>query len=424
MLFIYGSLGLGGIETFFMRIAKERFKQGLSTSILLMGNPDRNNSKLLMEVEKYAEVIYPEQLFFNILGLVRISPMLLPIKRKYLRKVLMKTNQIHVFDGMHALLGYRLSRAIGGEGVPITIGFYHYIKYLWGGNRVAFHERVNRRFVFDYLPQQSLLFFSKGNRDLYIKHKKNNFIDANTFRLGVVDKKEVEISGKLNKPLKIVAIGRFVEFKTYNIYMIDVVNSLVMKGYKVQFDIFGDGPLKQHMQDKIQCLGMTECVHLKGVLDYSKFDETVMQYDLFIGSGTAIIQSSALGVPSIVGVENVLEPKTYGYFSDVSDYEYNLKGLHLPLIPVENLIEKLINVDEDARLNLKQCHLESVEMFTNEACQKAMDDLKNIEMPNHPFIYNIFLYELSRVIDKINIKYNKNHPRRTQFEDFRKMSEN
>ncbi|MBH0077827.1 hypothetical protein I6F48_20185 [Pseudoalteromonas sp. SWYJ118] len=422
MLFIYGSLGLGGIETFFMRIAKERFQLGLTTSILLMGNPDRNNSKLLMEVEKYAEVIYPNQLFFNILGLARISPLLLPIKRNRLREVLEKTNQIHVYDGMHALLGYRLSRVMGKK-LPVTIGFYHYIKYLWGGDRVAWHERVNRKFVFDYLPQQSLLFFSKGNRDLYIKHKKNNFVNANTFRLGVVDKKEVKISGKLNKPLRIVAIGRLVEFKTYNFYMIDVVKSLVVKGYKVQFDIYGDGPLRQQIQGKIEQLGMAEFVHLNGTLDYSKFDETVMQYDLFIGSGTAIIQSSALGVPSIVGVENVIEPKSYGYFGNVSEYEYNLKGLNLPLLSVENLIEELINADEAVRFNLKQCHLESVEMFTNEACQKSMDDLKNIEMPNHPYLYSMFLYEFSRITDTINIKYNKNHPRRTQFEDFRRISE-
>ena len=355
MLFIYGSLGLGGIETFFMRIAKERFQLGLTTSILLMGNPDRNNSKLLMEVEKYAEVIYPNQLFFNILGLARISPLLLPIKRNRLREVLEKTNQIHVYDGMHALLGYRLSRVMGKK-LPVTIGFYHYIKYLWGGDRVAWHERVNRKFVFDYLPQQSLLFFSKGNRDLYIKHKKNNFVNANTFRLGVVDKKEVKISGKLNKPLRIVAIGRLVEFKTYNFYMIDVVKSLVVKGYKVQFDIYGDGPLRQQIKGKIEQLGMAEFVHLNGTLDYSKFDETVMQYDLFIGSGTAIIQSSALGVPSIVGVENVIEPKSYGYFGNVSEYEYNLKGLNLPLLSVENLIEELINADEAVRFNLKQCH--------------------------------------------------------------------
>ena len=52
-----------------------------------------------------------------------------------------------------------------------------------------------------------------------------------------------------------------------------------------------------------------------------------------------------------------------------------------------------------------------------------MDDLKNIEMPNHPYLYSMFLYEFSRITDTINIKYNKNHPRRTQFEDFRRISE-
>jgi hypothetical protein len=309
-----------------------------------------------------------------------------------------------------------------GKNIPITIGFYHYINYIWGGNKVAMHERVNREFIFQYLPSQSLLFFSEGIRKLYTKHKRIDFSNANTFRMGVVDRKNPQISGALNQSIKIVAIGRLVEFKTYNLYMLHVVKNLLGKGFNVQFDIYGDGPLEQVIQNEITSLNLNN-VHLKGSLDYLKFDETVAQYDLFVGSGTAVIQAASLGVASIVGVENVVEPKTYGYFNAVHQYEFNIKGHDLPLISVEKLITEFIQMSEVNRLKLKNSHLECIDNFTNDTCQKLMDGLKHIEMPQQIFKYNPWIYELSRTIDQINIKFNSKHPRRTQFEDFRKLSE-
>ena len=59
MLFIYGALPVGGIETFFVRMAKERFKKKLSTSILLLSKPEQSNNELLSEIKKYANVIFP-----------------------------------------------------------------------------------------------------------------------------------------------------------------------------------------------------------------------------------------------------------------------------------------------------------------------------------------------------------------------------
>lgn len=422
MLFIYGTLSVGGIETFFVRMAKERNKIGLPTSILLLSKPEASDKELLNEMRQNAEVFFSEDVFLFGSVFSRKFPLLSPVKKKVLNDLFKRVDQIHVFDGMHALLGYRLSK-LADKNIPITVGFYHYIKYLWGGDRVAHFEKLNRKFVFEYLPQEALMMFSEGNRQLYAKHKNMSFDQAQTFRLGVVDKKKVKLSGKLNASLKIVAVGRLVEFKTYNFYMLDVLNSLKAKGIPVRFDIYGDGPLKGQLQEKIDKLDLNELVCLKGTLKYSRFDSVVSQYDLFIGSGTAIIQAASLGVPSIVGVENVVQPKTYGYFSDVHQYEYNLKGLSLPLISVEKMIEDYFTMNESERYQLKKAHLDAIEPFTNESCQKSMDALKEIKMPEKPFKFNRWVYELSRVIDRINMKLNERHPRLTQFEYLKKIEE-
>ena len=418
MLFIYGALPVGGIETFFMRMAKERHRLGLHTSILLLSLPYESDPELLNEMKKYANVLFPDDIFLNFGKFTRRLPLLVPVKKRALERALKSVDQIHASDGMHALLGYRLSNMLN-KNITITVGFYHYIKFLWGGDNVAWHEKVNRRFIFDFLPEESLLFFSEGNRQLYIKHKRKKLTDANTFRLGVIDKKNIKVSGEVNLPIKIVAIGRLVDFKTYNFYMIKVLKNLKTKGFNVQFDIYGDGPLKAQIADEINKAGLSDSIHLKGTLDYLKFDETVSNYNLFIGSGTAIIQAAALGLPSIVGVENVIEAETYGYFSDVNQYEYNLKGLDLEMISVEAIIEDYINMNTQQRKTLISSHLKCIDSFTNESCQKSMDELKYIAMPAKKLKYNRWLYEFSRILDRVSMRFNKRHPKLTQFEDFK-----
>ena len=417
MLFIYGALPVCGIETFFMRMAKERHRLGLHTSILLLSLPHESDPELLNEMKKYANVLFPDDIFLNFGKFTRRLPLLVPVKKRALERALKSVDQIHASDGMHALLGYRLSNMLN-KNITITVGFYHYIKFLWGGDNVAWHEKVNRRFIFDFLPEESLLLFSEGNRQLYIKHKRKKLTYANTFRLGVIYKKNIKVSGEVNLPIKIVAIGRLVDFKTYNFYMIKVLKNLKTKGFNVQFDIYGDGPLKAQMADEINKAGLSDSIHLKGTLDYLKFDETVSNYNLFIGSGTAIIQAAALGLPSIVGVENVIEAETYGYFSDVNQYEYNLKGLDLEMISVEAIIEDYINMNTQQRKTLISSHLECIDSFTNESCQKSMDELKYIAMPAKKLKYNRWIYEFSRILDRVSMRFNKRHPYLTRFEDF------
>ena len=419
MLFIYGALPVGGIETFFMRMAKERHRLGLHTTILLLSLPHESNPELLNEMKKYANVLFPDDIFLNLGKFTRRLPLLVPVKKRALERILENVDQIHASDGMHALVGYRLSNMLN-KNIIVTVGFLSLHKVFVGRVMVLLGmKKLIANLYLIFYPEKSLLFFSEGNRQLYIKHKRKKLTDANTFRLGVIDKKDIKVSGEVNLPIKIVAIGRLVDFKTYNFYMIKVLKNLKTKGFNVQFDIYGDGPLKAQIADEINKAGLSESIHLKGTLDYLKFDETVSNYNLFIGSGTAIIQAAALGLPSIVGVENVIEAETYGYFSDVNQYEYNLKGLDLEMISVETIIEDYINMNTQQRKALISSHLECIDSFTNESCQKSMDELKYITMPAKKLKYNRWIYEFSRILDRVSMRFNKRHPKLTQFEDFK-----
>ena len=422
MLFIYGSLPVGGIETFFVRMAKERSRLGLPTSVLLLSGVEISDAKLLQELQKYADVYFLDDVYVTVPFFTQRFPLLAPLKKKALRQYFASVDHIHVTDAMHALVAQRLLRALG-KNAPISVGVYHYIKYLWGGDKVAEYEKINRKFVFEYLPKALLLLFSDGNRELYEKHKNIDLSACQTFRLGVVDKKVLKMEGEMRPPLHMVAVGRLVEFKTYNFYMLDVIKDLGEKGFQVHFDIYGDGPLRQELECKITERGLQDQVRLKGTLDYLQFDEVVAKYDIFIGSGTAIIQAASLGVPSIVGVENFAKPLTYGYFCDVYQHEYNVKGLELPLLSVEALLERYITMESAQRMMLKKRHQEAIEGFTNQSCQNSLDELKNIPMPQKRFKFSLIRYEVSRTLDWITMKLKKTHPRLNRYDEFKNLNE-
>ncbi len=409
MLFIYSALALGGIETFFVRMARERYGHGLVTKILLLRGPEKSDPELLQEMRRYAEIYFVKDVFYGFPAFSSLFPLIAPVKKQKIRKIFAGISQVHAFSGVHVLLGYRLAEVVNAR-VPVTVGFYHYLRYAWGGIRLPYHEIVNRKFIFNYLPKPCLLFFSDDTKKFYERYRGESLEGSKTFRLGVVDQKNVFIDGGLKKPLKIVTVGRFVDFKTYNLYMLRVVRSLLDQGKEVIFDLYGYGPLKPEMEALVQELNLQSVVSFKGPLPYSQFDDTVCQYDLFVGSGTAIIQASALGVPSIVGVENTLQPKTYGYFSDIYHLEYNMKGLSIPMKSVEDLVSEHLSLDRERVFELKNRHVQSAEVFTNELCQCNFDRLKNVSMPLSQFRYSRIFYTISWFFDKTFAYLNASHP--------------
>jgi hypothetical protein len=417
MLFIYSALVIGGIETFFVRMAKERNSKGLKTTILLLYPKEKSNPELLSEISKYANVIFYTQLFKGPSVFGRLFPLITPFKKRTLKKLLIDVDQIHGFIGKHVLLGHRLSLMTENK-VPVTIGFYHYLRYAWPAPKLAYHERINRKFAFDYLPSESLLFFSEECKSFNEGRAGKELPGAHTFRLGVVDEKDITLSGESKTPLKIVAVGRLVEFKTYNLFMLNVVKELKDRGINTIFDIYGYGDLKTKIQQRIRELKLENNVFLKGSIEYSKFDCVVSKYDLFIGSGTAIIQASSLGVPSIVGVENLDVPKTYGFFSEVYQHEYNMKGLNLTLVPILPLIMQYVNYSDEERFYLKAKHKNSMVDFTNKSCQENMDALKLIEIPENPLNYTPLIYEISWAMDMLIAFLNSNHPFRKRHREF------
>jgi len=406
MLFIYGCLGLGGIETFFVRIAKDRYSRGLETKIILR-YPEKSNPELLREMRLYAKVFNYADIFRAPNSLMFFK-LICPIKKKPLQTLLTGISQIHVFQGDDALLADRLKRH-GNCNVPITVGFYHYVHYLWGGDDIPYCEKINRKYVLEYLPKKSLMMFSQDNIALYEKHYGSDFSNANTFSIGVIDTKNSTTSTLIrNDMVRICAVGRLVDFKTYNYHLINVIKKLTDNSFKVQLDIFGDGPTRASLESEIHAQNLTGIVNLKGSFDYSLFDEVVKNYDVFVGTGTAIVQASALGIPSITAIDHAKDASSYGYFYKIHNRQYGRSGLNIKHENMYDLIEKYCVSSNEEIIDLRQKHSDCTESFIIKNSVHNIEKLNLVEVPILDFPrFSVVRYEVSRLISKIKAKFNR-----------------
>ena len=128
--------------------------------------------------------------------------------------------------------------------------------------------------------------------------------------------------------LKLVSIGRFVDFKTYNLTLIDVVHKLCLQGYSVSLDFIGDGPLKSQMESLIYKYQMSSRIKILPPISKQHFFSTLQNYDIFIGSGLAVMEASAFGMLAIPAIEyKYADCVSYGYigsFNSLSLFEPNL----------------------------------------------------------------------------------------------------
>ena len=361
MLIIYPALPIGGIETQFLRLVKFRSSLGLKTKVLLLLGYEYSNQKLLEDVRQYAEVYTLSDIvrFFNFNLLGRWSyhlSLLAPLNNANVAKAFKDVIHIHVTN-MHS---YHLAQKISSCAnifCKITIGVYHSGENTWGGTgKLPFYEFLNRKFLKESIQSENVFLFNESVQSLYVDTLGGKFKHSPCFPLGVIDSLYPEIDAGLNESnnnkINIVSIGRLESFKTYNMWMLDVVDALRKKGMCIHYDIYGSGNMGKRLQNRIIELNLSDNVTLKGTIPYSYFDDTVKGYDLFVGSGTAIIQSAANGIPSIIGIENNPNPTSYGFISQIDGFAYNEDNLY-EKVPVLQLIEEFANLSSDSKNNLR-----------------------------------------------------------------------
>lgn len=346
LLFLYVGLPLGGIETLLVRLAEGLARRGVRVSVLLATR--RGAPELRARLHAAARIGYLDEMnpvaarWMPDAPLIRMS---LPLDGERLAAWLGGTpDACHVADTGSLLLALRLAEAtdIG----PLTLGVYHDNEYLYEDPLTTCIGRDSAR-VLSEAPAENLVFF---NETSIRAHAARYALEASLLSCCPIG---VDLSRFSGPPAgrpgnRIVSIGRLTPFKTYNRVMLDVVERARNNGVALQWEVWGNGELRPWLEQQIASRDLGSLVSLKGELRYDEMERALSGALAFVGSGTALVEASAAGVPAIAAIEHETGEATYGCLHDFSGLSYHDAGLAHPRTTISQRIERLLAASPEA----------------------------------------------------------------------------
>jgi 1,2-diacylglycerol 3-alpha-glucosyltransferase len=246
---------------------------------------------------------------------------------------------IHAMSLFGLILGLRLIALDSRR--RLTAGIYHQNEFLYRPS--PFHFAREGLKLFAEMPAENIVFFNESSRDNYADHFANKaYVRSHLLPIGVaLDQPPVPV--RAHPGQHIVSIGNLADFKTYNRHMIAVVAAMRERFPNIRYDIYGIGPAAGNLAALAETLGVSDRVTFQGQLDYARLREVVAACDLFVGSGTALIEAAAVGRPALIGIESIEQPETYGYLNDARGYSYNENVPGVPKRPIAPMVERLFS---------------------------------------------------------------------------------
>lgn len=342
---VYGSLRTGGIETLIVRMANFFVASGLRVSIFC-----GSGGELEASLNQQVKLIYYNASIDLVHAVASYHS-----KSGLEFKVLLLS-----FDPISAARALMVETALS-RNMQIThlSGVFHPRAYFMTGER---RDRVFLNYLIARAVGSSSLFFM--NEECRKSHESKWGVDlANSPILALPIKLENVIwqdSG--NVEVRVVSVGRLVNFKAYNLGAAGVVRACIDQGVKVTWDIYGEGSLEDLIKKEIDVQGVGDQVRLMGKLDYSRFSATIVKYDLFVGMGTAALEAAMLGVPTICAT---VDQATccYGYLDQLP---FGNVGEMLPKLPdleMSELIKEYSEMKQAQRSELSRRSRGAVEKY-------------------------------------------------------------
>lgn len=337
MIFIANVLTMNGGTTFLIRLIRERARRGQQSAVLLL--TDRVDPALVETLSQDVQILRLSDYLVDRGILARgLLSVFAPIAHDRLMKALAPFgHHIHSMGLFGLILGLRLAGY--DQQKRLTAGIYHQNEYLY--RPPPFHFARKSQGLFAAIPPENIIFFNESSCQNYSKHFAGvDYRRSHLLPIGVtLDKEPASMPARPGQ--HIVSIGNLYPYKTYNRHIIGVVASLKDRFPDIRYDIYGVGPMEEKLSALAETLGVADRVTLHGPLEYSRFREIVAACDLFVGSGTSLIEAGAAKRPAMIGIESIEQPVTYGYLSDARGYSYNENMPDVPKEPMASLIEQL-----------------------------------------------------------------------------------
>lgn len=405
LVFFVSTLNIHGGTTFVKRFSAYANAHGKKILVFCLVN--YVDDKILSELSKYADVVFLRDYLaypFNNFNTNQLS-IFLPINKEKIRD-LVSGCHVHIMGvfGLYFLL--RLFKLV--KGLSFSIGLYHQNEFELKNKDYYFSKYIIN--ILREISHKQLIFFNESSRHSFCtKYDLNELLGLVTpIGIDLVDRPPKERS---SDQFKLISVGNLVGFKTYNQVVISLLPSLLIKYPTISYDIIGDGPCFDTLVSLCKELNLQDVVTFHRVLDYDTAFELVERSDVFIGSGTAILEASIRYIPSIIGIECELEPITYGFISDIKGFDYNEKISNIEKVKISECIDKALS-SKSAWYKLSQsCHAKALTfgisktfvdfMNVSEICKNDLVLLPDSSSPNNIMCFFSFLYIC--ILDYLNV---------------------
>lgn len=235
----------------------------------------------------------------------------------------------------------------------------------------------------------------------FYNYNKNKVIWPLTTSNSNIKKKWVDKGEKLT----ITFLGRLCDFKYYPIEA--VLKQLKDTGLDFKLNFIGDGPFKEKLKCVLNELDFRN-YHLLGHIDISYIDNILLETDICIAMATSALESSKLGIPTLVTNYSY---KVINHYDFRIDWIFNLKDKEIADFrskwsdfEYKDYIKLLRNdLSNYSRLQLigKKCYDKWAQDFSNEALKKVV--LKTLTLNNFEYkcVSHLLKKDLmSSIIDK------------------------
>jgi len=391
MIFLAGSLDMNGGSTFLLRVARAAFDGTKKIDIVVLSNVI--DEKIKLELELFANVIELKTLVVDQLSWcgTNQAAIFLPFKRKKIEKLLKTNNRaIHAMGIFGVIYAYRLARQFGR--LRLSVGVYQQNEFLCNSS-LFFVRHANKMFA--SLPAENVVFFNEYTRKFYSQFFKKDHSNSPLLPIGVALPKMIPGDVRKFEHGKLVSIGNLVDFKTYNEHVIRTVALLSADYPLLRYDIYGEGDQQQFLRTLIADLGLDDLVRLHKRIPYDEFKSAVENAMGFVGSGTALLEAAALKVPSIIGIESIKTPDTYGFLSDIKGYSYNELIPGIKLMPIRDAVIVLLNSSADEIQHIgENCAAKSAEFSIEKTVQgfsKLQDTAKFVSV-ELSFMFRMYFF--------------------------------
>lgn len=388
LLFLLGSFTVGGIQSNFLRISKV-LSEEYDIAFLLLTN--KVDSDLFDSLKDSAKVYFATDFFkysgklFNKLNLSALTHSLpFLFSKNDFNIIAGDFDFIHVVDSETLYFGAFLAENYQAN---LTVGCYHPREFTWNVSFFTYFRDVQKQLI-SLMPSNNVFYFNNETANFSCESLGFDKTKAIVIPLSVTTKfKNKTLGSKFGN--KIISIGRLVEFKAYIKYFLLVLDEINNQlNAEFEFHIYGEGDelYQNELKDIASSLSSTVVFH--GTLPYRKIPDTIQDSFLCVGVGSSLIETSALGVPSLYGIDSLKSPVTYGFFPEVNGTNLGEYDKEINTYSFVEKIEFLSSLSDSEYASLCRQHQQKTKMF----CVKDISKKWYLSLENSKKIqFEIFL---------------------------------